>query len=225
MDIDFVQRRSKATDDFNGHEKRSDGVQVASSLSGGLTFLRDALYSRVHDEVEMAVGMDSMLMPISALKAEQATKDEIEVYQIVVSASTVAECGYVKNGDWYLRWLTEFRLGSFASDAKINARLQAYLGQKADARRLAFTDVLTKVLPESRRAPLVLYRLHPLAVELATALAFGDVAHATEIRNRQRADLPSIRDCHQCHGKLVDNGEQCPVCGNPLWKYAWLAAD
>ena len=64
MNIDeFVRRRIRAAEEFNSHESRSDGVQVASSLSAGLTILRDALYARVHDDVERVLGMDSALAP------------------------------------------------------------------------------------------------------------------------------------------------------------------
>jgi len=102
------------------------------------------------------------------------------------------------------------------------ARVAQYRSKSADDRRLALTDVLLQVLPESRRAPLVLFRLMPLAVHIATALAFGDHATAAEVRARQIACLPSIRDCHRCRGEVADNGDLCEVCGSPLWRYEWL---
>ena len=27
------------------------------------------------------------------------------------------------------------------------------------------------------------------------------------------------------HGRLLDNGEQCPQCASPLWKFDWLTAE
>ena len=62
----------------------------------------------------------------------------------------------------------------------------------------------------------------PLAVEIVTALAFGDSAQATEVRQHQVVILPAISDCEQCRSKLLENGEQCPECGNPLWLFDWL---
>ena len=60
--------------------------------------------------------------------------------------------------------------------------------------------------------------------EIATALAFGDHARARDARKRQTADLPAIRYCSQCRGDVLENGEQCRGCGNPLWKFEWLTA-
>ena len=37
--------------------------------------------------------------------------------------------------------------------------------------------------------------------------------------------LSIIRDCAECHGSVLENGEQCRNCGNPLWKYDWLTAE
>ena len=72
--------------------------------------------------------------------------------------------------------------------------------------------------------PLVLFQLLPLAVRIVTALAFGDHACARDARNSQVAHLPSIRYCRQCRGEVLENGEQCEQCGNPLWEYKWLTA-
>jgi hypothetical protein len=63
---DSVQRRQQAIEEFNQHLHRGDGARVAGNLAGGLTLLRDMLYVRVHDDVELRVGMDSMLSPVSA---------------------------------------------------------------------------------------------------------------------------------------------------------------
>ena len=42
MEIEeFVKRRTDAAEEFNLHEGRSDGVEIAGSLAGGLTILRD----------------------------------------------------------------------------------------------------------------------------------------------------------------------------------------
>ena len=215
--------QAEAAEEFNRHEHRDDAVRVTSSLASGLTVLRDSLYWRVHRDVEKIVGRDSMLMPVSEKKAERLTKTEIELYQIAESAAAVREFGYVRPDDeWYLQWLTRLRLGTPRTEVKVVERLAQYSSGTPDDRRLAFTDVLARVIPESRRAPLVLFRLVPPAVHIATALAFGDHARAAGLRNRQKSDLAAIADCPQCYGKVLENGEQCAQCGNPLWKFQWL---
>ena len=65
----------------------------------------------------------------------------------------------------------------------------------------------------------MLFRLLPLAVEIVTALGFGDSPEAEDVRHRQIDILPAIADCEQCRGKLLENGQQCPECGNPLWLF------
>lgn len=220
-----ARRPAEAAADFNRHENRDDGMQVAGSLAAGLIILRDSLYERVHHDVEIVVGKDSMLMPLSEKKAEQLAKLEIDLYQISVSAATAREFGYIStDDDWFLRWLTGLRLGEAQADAAPTERLARYWSATPAERRLAFTNVLTRALPESRRAPLVLFRLVPLSVGIVTALAFADHQNASEIRSRQVALLPAISDCGLCRGRLLENGEQCPQCGNPLWKYRWLTA-
>jgi hypothetical protein len=220
-----VQRRQQAIEEFNRHERRGDGPRVAGSLAGGLTLLRDLLYVRFHDDVELRVGMDSMLSPVSVEKTAKTTKLEIELFQVAVSAIAVRQQDYVSSDDdWYLGWLTRFRLGRLAEDPRVAKRLSLYLTAAPDRQRLSFTNVMSGVLAESRRAPLVLFRLFPHAVQVATALAFEDHVLSDAGREQQVHLLPSIRDCHHCRGKLLDNGEECRLCGNPLWKFEWLTA-
>jgi hypothetical protein len=220
-----VQRRQHAIEEFTQHEHRGDGARVTGSLSGGLTLLRDLLYVRVHDDVELRVGMDSMLSPVSVEKTAKTTKAEIDLFQTAVSAIAVRQQGYVSGSDdWYLNWLTRFRLGRLAEDPRVAKRLSTYLAATPDGRRLTFTNVMASALAESRRAPLVLFRLFPHAVGIVTALAFEDHVLCDAAREQQLHLLPSIRDCHHCRGKLLDNGEECRLCGNPLWKFEWLTA-
>jgi len=222
---EFSQRHAEAVEQFNRQEHRDDGEHVAASLTGGMAILRGSLYSRVHREVEKRLGTDTMLVPVSEQKTEKRTKTEIDLYQIAESAAAVLEHAYIgADSDWYLQWLTLLRTGHRGAGSNTNARLRDYVAMSADDRRLAFTDVLARVLPESTRAPLVLFRLLPLSVHTATALAFGDHTTALDTRSRQTSFLPAINYCNKCQGKVLDNGEQCPGCGNPLWKYEWLTA-
>lgn len=222
---DSAVRRTQAAEEFSQHEHRTDGAVVAGSLRGGLLVLRDSLYVRVHYDVQSRMGMDSMLAPVSEEKTQRVTKLEIELYQIAVSAAAVQERGYVSTkDDWYLQWLAKLRLGALRADGRVSKRLDYYLSKKPEARRLAFSNVLAAAVPESRRAPLVLFRLVHPAVQIVTAIAFEDDTLASAARREQIEALPAIRDCHECHGRLLENGEQCPACGNPLWKFEWLTA-
>jgi hypothetical protein len=220
-----VRRHTRAAKEFDRHEGRRDGAQVAGSLAGGFDVLRDALHFRVHLDVQEVVGVDSMFLPVSKIDAQRRARTEIELYEVAESAATVRECGYVGTADdWYLQWLARLKLGDACDAPDHIARLEDYLGKTSDQRRLAFTDVLADVLPDSRRAPLVLFRLLPLAIRIVTALAFGDHVRAREARNDQAAHLPAIRYCRRCRGEVLENGEQCEQCGNPLWQYKWLTA-
>jgi len=220
-----VERQTGAAEEFNRHERRHDGASVTGSLVGGLNVLRDSLYLRVHRDVEKIIGTDSMWMPLSEMKSEAQTKIEIELYQIAESHATVQEHKYLSTeDDWYLRWLMRLRLGEVQVARDHAERFDKYLSKTPDDRRLLFTDVLGSVLPESEQAPLVLFRLVPQAVRIVTALAFGDHGRASEARNQQTACLPAITYCQQCQGKVLENGEQCRGCGNPLWKFDWLTA-
>ena len=170
--------------------------------------------------------MDSMLVPLSALKSEADANKEIEIYLIAESAAAVSAARYVESPDpWYLNWLGHLRLGDYAASPAVVQRLSFYGGKSADDRRRAFSSQLQTVLPRVVRAPLVLFRLLPLAVTIVTVLAFGDERHADETRKRQIRWLASIADCHACHGRLLEIGESCPQCGNPFWKQEWLTAE
>ena len=222
---DLAPKYAEAAKEFNEHEKRDDGLHVAGGVDAGLSLLRESLYRRLHQDVERIVGMDSMLMPVSERRTETATKAEIEIYQIAESHAAAQEFGRLSTqDDCYLRWLARLRLGPAQADATLIGRIARYGSMAADPRRLAFTDVLAKVLPESRRAPLVLFHLFPLSVQIATALAFGDSTTAGKLRQRQMAILPAISDCRQCRGRVLESGEPCRACGNPLWKAEFLSA-
>ena len=219
---EMVSRCSTAAEEFDHREHRSDGLRVIESICGGLTLIRDSVYARVHADVERRMGMDSMIFPLSEEKSERTTKLEIEIYQIVVAAGTAYAKGYVSDENWFRDWLAQLRMGRVDSNSRAARRISFYVSKPANEQRLAFSNVLATALPEASRAPLILLRLVPLAVQIATALAFGKSVDAQQLRHEQGEILPSIPDCHRCHGKLLENGEQCAVCGNPLWTYEWL---
>jgi hypothetical protein len=221
---DPVQSRAAAAAEFDAHEHRGDGARVASSLYDGLNTLRNLFYTRVYAEVVNVLGTDSILLPVSAAQTEARAKAEIDLYLVAESAVEAVEAKYVGAAeDWYLHWLARLRLGEAAESAR--TRLTQFAAKSGDERRRSFSVVLERTLPEASRAPLIVYRLLPLAAAIVTATAFGDQNRAADARKRQRMLLPGIGDCNQCRGSLLDNGEKCQQCGNPFWKYQWLTAE
>jgi hypothetical protein len=222
---DRRRRRTEAAEAFNLHLSRADGAAVAASLADGLDVVCDSFLTRVQFDVERIIGRDSMLMPVSAIQTEERTRREIELYTLVESAVEVRQNAYLAaQDDWYLRWLGRMRLGDDLDLPGAQQRLASYLPKVPDERRRGFSEVLERTMPEARRAPLIVYRLLPLAVSIATNVAFSDQARAAESRKRQNLLLPAISDCQQCHGHLLENGDRCAECGNPFWKYDWLTA-
>jgi hypothetical protein len=220
-----LQRSSKAVEEFDRLEDRQDGSRVVRSLTDGLNVLRDVTFRRVHEDVQREYGLDSMLIPISPEKSEQQTKKEIELFQVVEATVAARDHEYLRRDqEWFTDWLSRLRLGDEAGSKECQSRLSSYCQQSADERRLTFSDVLADVFPESRRAPLVMFRLLPRAVQIAVSLAFGDHLTAAELRGRQILHLPAIEDCQDCDGLVLDNGEKCRRCGNPLWNYEWLTS-
>lgn len=221
-----VQLRAEAAAEFDRHEHRNDGDRVAGSLTDGLNMLRELFVARVSVDLEQEVGMDSMLSPVSALKTEARAKAEIDIYQIAEVCVAVRERNYATDVDgWFEPWLTRLRLGDFAASDAVTQRLTHYRGRGPDDRRRAFVMVLERTIAEARQAPLIIYRLQPLAVSIVAASAFNDYGRAAEDRKRQVALLPGIGDCHHCRGGMLEIGEKCGQCGNPMWKYDWLTAE
>jgi hypothetical protein len=211
--------------EFAQHTDRRDGQRVVAGLSAGLELLNNLLYWRLHRDVEKTIGADSMLVPVSEVKARQITHTEIGLYQIAESAAAVRQSGYWPAGDdGCVPWLARLTLGESSLSQTHQQRIDGYMGMSVHARRLAFTDVLATALPESRRAPLVLFLLFPLAVQIVTALAFGDRPTADRLRTSQVDHLPIIPGCNQCHGRVLENGDSCGGCENPLWKTDWLTS-
>jgi hypothetical protein len=221
-----LQRRTEAAGRFNERLSRGDGERVTGGLADGLGLLADLFLTRVHVDVQRNFGTDSMLMPTSIVKTEEKAKTEIELFQVAEAAAQCREGNYAAgHDDWFVGWLAELRLGEQPSSASASQRLAQYRARNAEDRRKVFSTVLERTLPEASRAPLVLYRLYPLGVCIVTSLAFGDHARALEARKRQQSVLPGIGDCSACRGNVLDNGERCGQCGNPIWKYDWLTAE
>ena len=76
-------------------------------------------------------------------------------------------------------------------------------------------------------------RIFAASVRAAQGRAFQDsLGHICaaqvdigQIRAEQIRFLPAIGDCHECHGRVLDNEEICRCCGNPVWNFTWLFSD
>ena len=219
------ERMEQSAQALNAQESRADGAKITASLTAGLNELDSLLFDRVSSDVEIEFGQDSMLVPVSALKSGTATRKEIEVYQAVEAAAQARGVGKVRDESWFAGWLARLRLGDLYDDPLIAQRFTLYRGKSADARRLTFESLLERSYPEAGKAPLLVYRLFPLAIGIVTAVAFGDHDWAQKLRKQQCELMPNLIECRACHGRLLDNGDECRQCGNPLWKFQWLTAE
>jgi hypothetical protein len=211
--------------EFDAQTRRRDGASVVPRLVAGLAQIRDALYPRLHQDVERFVGKDSMQMPVSVIRAAQQLMREINLYQAAEAAGAVIEFGYLtESRPWLVPWLARLLLGEKTLEAGQERRLADYQAQSPEQRRRTFVNALARALPESVQAPLVLFSLLPLAIRIAVAQAFTDHSRAAQLRRQQVAVLPAIADCPQCRGRVMESVEACPSCGNPVWKYEWLRA-
>lgn len=219
-----AQRRAEAVAELEQRTGRSDGARIVGSLDDGLNLLCDLFYARIHVDVEKNFGMDSMLMPVSPIKSEQNARREIVLYQVVETTAMIQAHNYVPSfADWGFTWLAQLRLGETRHTPPAIERQSQYA--KTQERRRLFANSLQRVMPETSRAPLVVFRLLPMAVAIVTSVAFLDHAAAQEIRKKQIALLPGIGDCQQCRGAVMENGDRCSQCANPLWKYEWLTSE
>ena len=220
------ERQDLAAAELLAHCPELNSQRIVDSLSVGLTHLRNMLMVRTRDDVARKFGSDSMTgMSLSEMqKQDQLAKVEIEAYACILIDDEVALNGYIEDTPWFLEWMFHLRFGDGYKPV-FDRRVDFYHSHSIEQRRLKFVSVLQRVLPESARAPLVLFRLFPRAVRILTAVAFGDPLRAQELRTEQAGVLPAISDCHECHGRVLDNEEACRCCGNPVWNYAFLLSD
>lgn len=221
-----AQRRQTAIARFEQQTRRTDGPAIVENLDLGLDLLRDLCYTRIHGDVERLFGVDSLIEPVSIIKAELETKRQIDIYLAAEAIAFTRLAGYLAaDPSWIESWLGALRLDVHTEHPGVFDQLQAYASRPASDRRLAFSTALERTLAEARKAPLVLYQLLPPAVAIVVATALADSAHADLARSEQRLILPALSDCRACQGALLPPGTACPQCGNPLWKFAWLTGE
>ncbi len=152
---------------------------------------------------------------------------EIDIYSTVLAAEEVQREEYAllleEPQEWFLDWLLPLELEERQSPA-VRRRVQGYLREPTDKRRMLFASILERTLPEARKAPLVIYRLYSRAVRLMVAVGLSETLRAERLRREQINLLPHIADCSSCRGQVLENGESCRACGNPLWRFDWLCS-
>ena len=217
----------RAQAELTRHSGGVNSSAIVGSLWAGLITLRKLFLTRLHQDIDTRFGVDSVWAPLNLLKAKREYRlaaEEIEIYSLLVVVAEAEHSRYAK-GDlaWFRDWLLRLRWGDEMNPTALQ-RMQAYGKHSDGERRRMFASFLEQALPAATKTPLIIYRLYPRAVRIATCLAFDDALRAREIRNEQISYLPVIGDCHQCHGLPLENGEVCADCGNPLWKINWLCA-
>ncbi|KAA5541458.1 hypothetical protein FYK55_18010 [Roseiconus nitratireducens] len=216
------KRRERAAKLFDERYDSRQGRKIVDSLASGLNTTRKELVQRVDQDVVVSFGMDSMSIPLSTDGNEDRAKAEIEIWQVAEAVLHAESCGYLDDQEWGCLWLGELRLGRNIQNDSVRKRLAAYRAGNSDDRRRRLLQSLGKVYPNTSRCPLVLFQLMPLAVQIVVSIAFDQTDDADSKRKRQAFWLPGIMDCQACHGDVLDNGEKCDVCGNPVWNYRWL---
>jgi hypothetical protein len=225
---DTSQRQQRAAAELAAHVSDRHPADVVDSLSAGLTQLAGLLELRLQSDVEQHFGVDSMISPLSRSQAGrelQRADVEIDAYTAVVVEEEAARGQYAADvGAWFLDWMLQLRRGDDGAAIR-QSHSEAYRALLDRPRRLRFASQLQRAVPESVRMPGVILKLYALGVKSVTALAFGDAERAQQLRTEQIDLLPAIRDCRDCHGRVLMNGAGCRTCGNPLWTYAWLRSD
>ena len=227
MNRQTLERRERASRELQTYRPSDRSQQVVDSLSAGLTLLRDLFLVRASDDVERRYGMDSMLgVSLANLQRQiRFAKIETEAYSCIIVNEEAVANGWVSSTDSsFLDWIFRLRLGEDCRDV-MEQRVEHYQSRTVEERRLKYVSQLQRSTPQSARAPLVLFRLFPRSVRIVAAVAMGDPRRAQELRAEQFRLLPTINDCHACHGRVLDNEEVCRCCGNPLWNFDWLLAD
>lgn len=222
------ERRARAADELGNLDPRLNAPQVVDQLSAGLTRLREMMIERVQEDVQRHFGMDTVFSPPSQAACDRQmlkARWEIEFYSILVASDEAAEHGATQiTGEVLRDWLFRLRMEEHLQE-RFTRRIKFYDSETVDERRLKFQSAMQRVVPESSKTPLVLFRLFPRAVRIVSAVAFGQPLRAQELRAEQCRFLPAVGDCHECHGRVMDNGESCSYCGNPVWKFSWLLSD
>lgn len=205
-----------------------DHAGLVDRLTTGLNQLRGLLATRVHEDVEEDVGVDSMLAPFSLEQEVRQVRHvhaEFDAYAAVIACEELTRPGSpIEPGEWLVDWAFRLRLGENATLLQTK-RAAYYQDETATDRHRRFATVLQHVAPETKLAPAVLFHLLPDCVRIVAALALGNEPRAQELRAHQIEVLHPIRDCPVCHGRVYAVGEVCENCENPLWNYATLRAD
>lgn len=221
------ERRAVAIAELSAVTTNPDTETVVRSLIHGLDQIRDLFLQRTHEDIERTMTMDSMQFPASIrqeVKQHENALREIEIFSCLMANDEFTSEHYLEcEPDWFLNWLLKLHVGGEHASF-VQSRIEDYRAPSTMARRQKFMSHLQQAIPESFRAPLVLFRMFPRASKIVVAVAFGNTQRAHRLRKEQHEILPAIRDCSVCKGQVLENGEKCRVCSNPIWGFQWLEA-
>ncbi len=188
--LSVCERREQAVAEFEHHRIGPDAKHAVQALDAGIAHLRDAYAERVHEDLEEEFGQDSMLAPPSlAREAQQIleARREIEAYSCFLVANEITRHCYLDNaGDWILDWVLHLRFGDNREFAA--QRAAVYRSMTPRERHVLFISLLKQALPESKKAPGVLFHLFNRGVKIVAAIAFGKTDRA------QAAAETAVRD-------------------------------
>ena len=151
-------RHARATAALQEAECGPTAVDVVDRLSANFNVLRDQLLKRVHDDVESRFWLDSTIAPMTESAEEREihrAQVEIELFMIVTAANELAEANYVEQDEkWCRQWLADLRLGENVADG-IESRFASYMKRDLEHRRLLFSDLFARWLPDASAAHVV----------------------------------------------------------------------
>ena len=223
MNTGFQNRREQAQAEFQQRVGSAHSADLVRSLWAGLTTLRKLLLTRLHNDVEAYYGIDSILAPMTASETQREmchAADEIEIYSLTVVLAEAAHSRYAHDdADWFREWLLRLRWGD-EMNAMVAERMHLYDQYGDNDRRHMFASFVEQALPEATKAPLVIYRLYPRSVRVATALAFGDPLRAPRcVANRFLfcRSLPIATTATGCRWKMVTSARIAAIlCGKSI---------
>ena len=194
-------------EEVKAHAPHVHPAVAIDRLSIGLKHARKLMLQRIFHDVQQRCATDSMLASTS-LEDEQRkvrrTSFEIDIYSTIIACDEIVRGGHVQQTEsWVCQQLFQLRLNDKNIPAALE-RIEYYRSESVGNRRLKFVKLLQQVMPESRKSPLVLFRLFPRAVRIVAAVAFGDPLRAQELRAQQGKLLPAVGDCR------VPAQEVCP---------------
>ena len=164
-------------------------ARVTNSLGDGLVVLRDA-FSIAFTATLKVFGLDSMLLPVAVLKSETNTNQRSRS----IRSSKRSSMPQIVIWAWRRRLVHvagQLRLPDSALPGRRAAGWRSAGQRPTIAAGRSYRGCSGCF--RGRASALVMFRLFPLAISIAVAIAFGD--HPTEEMRAASHLAPSIADC------------------------------